>query len=177
VLRHLDRFAALSARLPRRWPYGSTLPYRGEEHTVRLEDGRRAGVARTSARELVVSMRRPGIEGARRLLKRWYLGEAAAVLAARAEALGQAMEVAWTRVTVRDPRSRWGSCSAQGRLSFNFRLVMAPPEVLDYVVVHELAHRVAPNHSPRFWVVVARHCPDYRSRLSWLRAFGPSLTL
>ncbi|MBI4342052.1 MAG: M48 family metallopeptidase [Candidatus Omnitrophica bacterium] len=177
ALRHLDRFAALSARLPRRWPYGSTLPYRGEEHAVRLEDGRRSGVARTNARELVVSMRQPGLEGARRLLKRWYLGEASAVLTARTAALGQAMGVAWTRVTVRDPRSRWGSCSVQGRLSFSFRLVMAPPEVLNYVVAHELAHRVEPNHSPRFWAVVARHCPEYRSWLSWLRIFGPSLTL
>mgnify|MGYP000975985465 CR=1 FL=1 len=70
---------------------------------------------------------------------------------------------------VRAQRTRWGSCSRRGGLSFNWRLVQAPPEVLDYVVVHELAHIVHPNHSTAFWMLVHAHCPDYPAHKRWLR--------
>jgi predicted metal-dependent hydrolase len=72
-------------------------------------------------------------------------------------------------VSVRDQRTRWGSCSARGTLSFNWRLVMTPPEVLAYVVVHELAHLVHPNHSPDFWSYVGRAFPAYKTARTWLK--------
>ena len=72
------------------------------------------------------------------------------------------------RVSVRDQKTRWGSCSSKGDLSFNWRLVFAPQAVLDYVVIHELAHRREMNHSKRFWAIVAEYSPDYREHRRWL---------
>ena len=76
------------------------------------------------------------------------------------------------RISVRDQRTRWGSCSARGTLSFNWRLVLAPHEVLDYVVVHELCHLREQNHSPRFWALVEELRPDYRAQKQWLKRHG-----
>lgn len=78
-------------------------------------------------------------------------------------------------VSIRDQRTRWGSCSNNGNLSFNWRLVMAPPAVMQYVVIHELAHLFEPNHSKDFWAVVAKYFPDYKKARSWLRKNSPAL--
>ena len=83
--------------------------------------------------------------------------------------------VTYSRVTVRNQKSRWGSCSAQGNLSFNCLLALAPPEVLDYVVVHELCHRKHMDHSPAFWAEVAKVLPGYDAQRRWLRAQGQVL--
>ena len=105
----------------------------------------------------------------------WLRGRAreclSAAIAAHAEVLGRAPG----RITLRDTRSRWGSCTAAGNLNFSWRLVMAPPEILDYVAAHEVAHLVQMNHSRAFWAEVARLCPDHRARARWLRANGAAL--
>ncbi len=80
-----------------------------------------------------------------------------------------------SRITLRDTRSRWGSCSSERRLMFSWRLIMAPPGVLDYVAAHEVAHLVEMNHSPAFWAVVRRICPDYETHRAWLRRHGQEL--
>ena len=79
------------------------------------------------------------------------------------------------RITLRDTRSRWGSCSAEGNLMFSWRLIMAPPEVLDYVAAHEVAHLERMDHSPAFWDVVAALCSDYKTHRKWLRQEGNAL--
>ncbi|HET8605907.1 MAG TPA: SprT family zinc-dependent metalloprotease [Gaiellaceae bacterium] len=79
------------------------------------------------------------------------------------------------RIRIADQRSRWGSCSARGTLSFNWRLALAPFEVLDYVVVHELCHLREPNHSRRFWALVESARPGWRAQRAWLREHGPEL--
>lgn len=79
------------------------------------------------------------------------------------------------RITLRDPRSRWGSCSSAGDLMFSWRLIMAPPDVLDYVAAHEVAHLVQMNHSAHFWAEVARLMPEYQTPRLWLRAQGSGL--
>ncbi len=80
-------------------------------------------------------------------------------------------------ITVRDQKSRWGSCSSRGTLSFNYRLIFAPPRVLDYVVVHELCHLTHMDHSANFWGMVERVMPDYRVYKQWLKEHGHELTL
>ena len=86
-----------------------------------------------------------------------------------------ALGVAYRRVQIRDQRTRWGSCSPSGTLSFNWRLVLAPFDVLDYIVVHELCHLREPNHSARFWKLVASRRPDWRRHDAWLVRHGPEL--
>lgn len=85
------------------------------------------------------------------------------------------MGVTFGRVTIRCQQTRWGSCSSRGNLNFNCLLMLAPEEVLDYVVVHELAHRKQMNHSALFWQEVARECPDYKKSLRWLKDRGGAL--
>lgn len=99
---------------------------------------------------------------------RSQLAEATDVLAAR---IGRRV----ARLTLRDTRSRWGSCTAEGALMFSWRLVMAPPAVLEYVAAHEVAHMLEMNHSARFWQVVEDLCPGYRQQRAWLRKEGPAL--
>jgi predicted metal-dependent hydrolase len=94
-----------------------------------------------------------------------------AVAAEEAEALG----VAYDRIAIRGQRTRWGSCSSSGTLSFNWRLALAPRSVLDYVVVHELCHLREPNHSPRFWALVATRRPGFARDRDWLREHGSEL--
>ena len=81
----------------------------------------------------------------------------------------------YTRITIRAQRTRWGSCTSEGALSFNWRLILAPPRVLDYVVVHELCHLTHMNHSKDFWNAVARVMPDYREQEKWLKENGRRL--
>ena len=92
-----------------------------------------------------------------------------------AEEEAQALGVAFARIQVRDQRTRWGSCSSRGTLSFNWRLALAPHAVLDYVVVHELCHLREPNHSPRFWRLVESRRPGWREQRAWLREHGAEL--
>ncbi|MDE6882701.1 MAG: M48 family metallopeptidase [Lachnospiraceae bacterium] len=83
----------------------------------------------------------------------------------------------YKRITIRDQKTRWGSCSAKGTLSFNWRLMLAPPAILDYVVVHELCHLTHMNHSAAFWQAVESVYPDYRSARQWLKEHGQELIL
>ena len=97
---------------------------------------------------------------------------ARSVLAQRTAYFARQIGVTYGRITVRDQKTRWGSCSQTGNLNLNFRLILAPPEVLDYVVVHELCHRRQMNHSAQFWQEVAQVLPDYRKRKAWLTENG-----
>jgi len=106
---------------------------------------------------------------------RLYRESAREIFRAKAEYYSGIMRVTFGRIAVRDQKTRWGSCSAQGNLNFNWRLIFAPAGVLDYVVVHELAHRREMNHSARFWAVVEETMPDYRKYKKWLAENGRSL--
>ena len=103
------------------------------------------------------------------LLVEWLKAQARRIIAARVEELAACYGFTYRRIFIRNQRTRWGSCSSRANLSFNFRLVLAPPEVLDYVIVHELAHLRVPNHSRRFWQLVARLYPGYPRWRLWLR--------
>ncbi len=105
----------------------------------------------------------------------WLRRRAQEILTERAELWSHKMAISFERITIRDQKTRWGSCSSMGNLNFNWRLILAPPAVLDYVVVHELCHRLEMNHSQRFWTHVERWLPDYRVARTWLREHGKSL--
>ena len=101
--------------------------------------------------------------------------EARADLERASAAYAIAMQVEFARLSVRDTKTRWGSCSSNGTLSFSWRLVMAPPRVLDYVAAHEVAHLQEMNHGPEFWDLVYRHCPHTERSRKWLRKHGHTL--
>ena len=96
-------------------------------------------------------------------------------LSARTARFAPLVGVTWGRITIRAQRTRWGSCSSQGNLNFNCLLMLTPASCLDYVVVHELCHRLEMNHSPKFWAKVERVLPDYRASRAWLKAHGQEL--
>jgi predicted metal-dependent hydrolase len=107
---------------------------------------------------------------------RAYLREAAREACAEGAArLAAGIGRAPARISLRDPRARWGSCTSRGDLMFSWRLALAPSAVLDYVVAHEVAHLAELNHSPAFWDVVRRLCPDHTRHRDWLRRHGPDL--
>jgi predicted metal-dependent hydrolase len=137
--------------------------------------------------ERVLAERRPWIEEQRRRqvprlgLERLAVTESDArnrareVVSAVAEREAERLGVAYRRLRISGQRTLWGSCSTRGTLSFNWRLVLAPPEVVDYVIVHELCHLLVPNHSQSFWSLVERHRPGWREQRAWLREYGPEL--
>ena len=98
--------------------------------------------------------------------------EAMSVLPAKATYYAPKVGVAFGRITIRNQRTRWGSCSSKGNLNFNYRLAYMPPAVLDYVVVHELAHLRHMDHSKEFWALVGVYLPDYKERRKWLKEHG-----
>jgi predicted metal-dependent hydrolase len=158
---------------------GGEVPYLGERLAlrVRVEPGRtRAHVARRGG-ALHVAVGRPGAEPVRDALERWYRRQAREEVARRLDAACARAGREWTSLSIRAQRTRWGSCSSTGAMSFNWRLLLAPPEILDYVVWHEVCHLEALDHSPRFWSLVARGCPDWRERERWLRLHGGRLRL
>lgn len=101
--------------------------------------------------------------------------EAKRVFAERTAFWAARIGVSYGRITIRDQRSLWGSCTREGNLNYNWRLITAPPEILDYVVIHELCHRLEMSHSPAFWGHVARFCPDHKAHRKWLRLNGRAL--
>jgi predicted metal-dependent hydrolase len=156
VLRALDR---VQPAAPAALGDGASLPYLGRT----LRDGDVLALALTAGTPVAAAV------------ESWYRAEARRVIAARAAARAAALGVTHGRITIKDTRSRWGSCSSKGNLNFSWRLLLAPAEVLDYVVAHEVAHLRELNHSPRFWALVASLCPDYRTPRAWLRAHGHEL--
>lgn len=101
--------------------------------------------------------------------------QAAADIPERVSRHAKAMGLTYGRITIRRQKTRWGSCSVKGNLNFNCLLMLCPEEVREYVVIHELCHRLEMNHSPRFWEEVAKRCPDYVRQRKWLKENGGSL--
>lgn len=114
-------------------------------------------------------------EAVRAALWAWYRRDAERWLRERVDHYSARYGFAPRALKVKDVKSRWGSCSVNGNLNFNWRLVLAPPPVVDYVVVHELCHLRHPNHSKRFWNLVRSILPDYETQKAWLRTHGPDL--
>jgi len=111
----------------------------------------------------------------RRLVEGWLRAQAKRVLGERVRDVCRLHGLSFGAITIKDTRSRWGSCSVRRNLNFNWRLIMAPPWVIDYLVVHETAHLDEMNHSDRFWRLVEQRCPDYRNHEAWLKSCGATL--
>ncbi len=147
-----------------------TVPYLGTPLELVPEPGR-TRVHRRGERLLVPD------GDARPALERFYRRAARAEIAPRLDHASALAGTPYTGLAIRAQRTRWASCSSAGRMSFNWRLLLAPERVLDYVVWHEVCHLAVLDHSPRFWSLLERHWPDYREDRDWLRRHGATLVL
>ena len=167
IERRLAEAMEVRAKLAER---GGTVPFLGEALRLVAEPGRTRAHRRGDALYVPGGDAKPAIE-------RWYRRTARAEVVPRLEEACAAIGVEYASVRIGNQRTRWGSCSATGAMSFNWRLLLAPEDVLDYVVWHEACHLAHLDHSPRFWALLERHRPDYRIQKAWLRRNGATLVL
>ncbi len=164
-----ERARVQAEHAPSTWRDGTRIFLHGVEHTIGVAaDGASAEYAGTVVRIGGEADVRSAIESDLKRLAR-------AELVPRLHELARQHEVSVERVLIRNQRSRWGSCSPSGVIALNFRLVQMPPEIRDYVLVHELMHRRQQNHSRRFWRLVEAACPGFREAERWLETRGRSL--
>jgi hypothetical protein len=164
-------------RLPDVAPFthGAVLPLRGLEHRIEHRRGTRGTVwieANASPRLICVAGEEPHLP---RRVHDYLKREAKRDLETASQLAAKALGVEIRRVSVRDQSSRWGSCSSSGVLSYSWRLILAPPFVLEYLAAHEVAHLIEMNHSRRFWRLVERICPQMGRAKTWLDAHGTDL--
>ena len=167
ILRRLSEAHCVLAQIARR---GATVPYLGATLQLHPQPGRQR-VHRNGERLLVpAGDPRPALE-------RYYRRRARLEIAPRLDRATALAGTPYRDLTIRAQRTRWASCSSTGRMSFNWRLLLAPDCVLDYVVWHEVCHLQVLDHSPRFWTLLERHWPRYRQDREWLRRHGATLVL
>jgi predicted metal-dependent hydrolase len=166
---HAQRFA-LEARPP--LGAGREIFFQGEMHrvvSIAAIDGRTRPIVREVDGRIVVTSAPFEPKSTAEILDAWLRDRARGAIEERIAVRGREMGLAPKRITIRDQKTRWGSASKRGTLSFNWRLIMCPPSVLDYLVVHELAHLKVNGHPRSFWRLVDRHVPDARGARRWLR--------
>jgi len=175
--RHGAWIAARLGRLPKAVPFapGVTVPLRGIPHRIAHRAGRGTVWAETRDSGERILCVAGGIEHIERRLHDFLKREARRHLTRASHAYAEMLGVKVARITIRDQSSRWGSCTSAGSLSFSWRLILAPPYVLDYLAAHEVAHLIEMNHSPRFWRVVARICPQMERAKKWIDTYGNDL--
>jgi len=148
---------------------GDTVPYLGHDLRIVGQKGTTRGFGvRLEAGTLVVNLDK-GRGSLGLALEAWYRMQAKKFMKGRADRLSADMGLGYRRLTIRAQKTRWGSCSPKGNLNFNWKLMMAPEPVIDYVVVHELAHLREMNHTRKFWELVGRYCPQWRQHRKWLK--------
>ncbi len=192
IERHIDWLKRQLDDLPLAVPFenGSVIPLEGERHQLsfcgpRTRQQKGIGVVSrqmfcaqnpVAEEEIVAQLQVLGaVEHAPRRLTDWLKKRARQKITARVDFHAKRLDLDYKRLGVRDQTSRWGSCSSNKTLSFSWRLILAPREVLDYVAAHEVAHLKEMNHSPRFWALVAKTLPDYEQYRDWLREKGQTL--
>ena len=182
--RHLERLAREQAGSAARGGLrdGASIRFRGADHRLRIEPAR-PGIRRSSVErvggeetdEIVVRLAPTDRRSTGAVLEAWLKPRARAAIEGDIARHAIALGVSPSAITVRDQRTRWGSASREGRLAFSWRLILAPPEALETVVIHELAHLRVFGHGPRFWEIVASRRPDHRTWRHWLRDHSSEL--
>jgi predicted metal-dependent hydrolase len=172
VIDKLDSWKSRKAP-PIAWAEGARIPFRGEEFVLQLVAKKRGAVAQLHGEVLHVPV---GAEAEaidiEKAVTRWYRIEALRVFGECAEHFAPMMQVSPSEIKLSTARTQWGSCTAQGVVRLNWQLVKMPLHLIDYVVVHELAHLAEMNHSPAFWRVVESVCPGYKQCRAELHGYG-----
>jgi len=162
---------------PARLCDGGQVPYLGERLWLRVKHERSRTRAHVSRRGGELTVKLGPRNGLREALEAWYRRRARAEVAPRLDAAVARAGRSYDTLQIRGQRTRWASCSTSGAMSFNWRLLLAPAEILDYVVEHEVAHLDVQDHSKRFWGLLASRCHDWREHEAWLRRHGHALRL
>ena len=154
---------------------GDTIPYLGQDIEVVIQQIQgNADTVKLDRNKLVVGIRTNN----HRLylaLESWYRIQAGKFIREKVDEVSAYLGVRYNRITIRGQKTRWGSCSRRGNLSFNWKLMMAPEPVIDYVIIHEIAHLKEMNHTKKFWLLVAQHCPGWRQHKKWLKDHAAEL--
>lgn len=173
VLEKKRKYDEYRAAAPdREFVEGESFPFLGTDRFVRVAEVSDASVKEDA---LVLPRSRVAAGSLKDALEKLYREQARSHLHERVEFFADRMNVEPKKIELRNQRTRWGSCSVKKTLSFNWRLMMAPPEVVDYVVVHELAHLRVEQHTRRFWTLVQEQVPDYAEHVEWLEENGVRL--
>jgi predicted metal-dependent hydrolase len=162
---------------PARLEDGGELPYLGERLGLRVRVERSRSRPHAARRADGLSVALPPGGSLRQVVEGWYRRRAREEVSTRLDAAVARAGASYTSIQIRGQRTRWASCSTSGAMSFNWRLLLAPAEILDYVVEHEVAHLQVHDHSRRFWDLLAARCPDWREHERWLRRHGHALKL
>ena len=144
---------------------GESFPFLGEDRELVIESRQKHGIAEDSIRLRKSAVTQSSIKP---VLENFYRSRARDYLTERTNYYAKQMGVEYEKLELRNQRTRWGSCSTSGTISLNWRLIMAPPDIVDYLVVHELAHLIEQNHGRDFWRLVGEHIPEYKQKAEWL---------
>ena len=166
VVEKKEKYDAYRAEIPEReYEEGAVFPYLGEDREVVVERRPSSDVDENTLR---LAQHHVEDTSVKRALETLYRRKARERFEARADQFSKQMGVEYEKIEIRNQRTKWGSCSTTGTLGLNWRLMMAPPEIVDYVVIHELAHLREPNHTDEFWSLVADHDSEYEAHSAWL---------
>jgi predicted metal-dependent hydrolase len=157
---------------PKHYTDGDMFLFLGQSYPLTIVPHQRPALTNNGAAFRLAKSALPKAEGT---FTRWYKQQAALLLSERVLAFAGKFGFKYKKIRISSARTRWGSCSSRGTLSFTYRLIMAPPDVQDYVVLHELVHTQVRNHSKTFWNRLGELMPDYKSRLNWLKKNGKFL--
>lgn len=177
-------------KLVRRFETDYSFPFLGEERLVQMQFAKKTSITYQDEKILIKTPAYESlcedydapenIEKIEKLcadLKKWYKKQANAYISKRVEYYQQIIGVTVTSVSIKSRKSQWGSCDSNGNITFSWRLVMARPEAIDYVVIHELCHRKYMDHSSQFWNEVKKYMPDYKAQKQWLEENSVNLTI
>jgi len=167
VLEKKQKYDTYRQQVPdREFAVGESFPYHSDPHEIVVE---KRSTSEVVNQEFRLAKHHVDQTSVKRALETLYRRKAREWLTNQADHLAQEMGVTYDEIEIRNQRTKWGSCSTSGTLGLNWRLMMAPPEIGRYIVVHELAHLREQNHSPDFWSLVEKHDSDYRDHAEWLQ--------
>ncbi len=167
------RLLTSKKRISKQYNEGEQFLYLGQEYPLVIDTAART---RLSFENQFIMPALTSTQG-RKLFESWYKVQAQKLFLERAHYFADKMNAQFKAVRLTNAKTRWGSCNVHGSLRLNWRLIMAPIEIIDYVVVHELAHTLQLNHSYEFWAIVERQIPDYKIKRKWLREKGHQLNV
>jgi predicted metal-dependent hydrolase len=177
ISRNLARFNQLELlSAPKELRNGDSIPYLGRELELVQQESHHGDSIALMGNKLAL---RPDLfnNGLLELaLEQWYRSEAARLITEKTTKVSSDMGINYKRIVIRGQKTRWGSCSHKKNISFNWKLIMAPEPVVEYVIIHELIHLKEMNHSKRFWELVAQYCPDWQQHKKWLKQHEADLT-